>query len=55
MTTEIVSGITKLTGIAPQFLVDDLDGAIAYYANGLGLANMGSSAHVGMHWCAWTA
>jgi len=36
MTTEIVSGITKLTGIAPQFLVDDLDAAIAYYRRQLG-------------------
>lgn len=36
MTTEIVPGITKLTGIAPQFLVDDLDAAIAYYRERLG-------------------
>ena len=36
MTTEIVSGIAKLTGIAPQFLVDDLDAAIAYYRGQLG-------------------
>jgi catechol 2,3-dioxygenase-like lactoylglutathione lyase family enzyme len=27
---------TQLTGIAPQFLVDDLDRAIAYYRNKLG-------------------
>jgi catechol 2,3-dioxygenase-like lactoylglutathione lyase family enzyme len=36
MTTEIVTGIRKLTGIAPQFLVDDLDAAIAYYRERLG-------------------
>jgi catechol 2,3-dioxygenase-like lactoylglutathione lyase family enzyme len=36
LTKEIVSGITKLTGIAPQFLVDDLDAAIAYYRGQLG-------------------
>jgi len=36
MTTTIVSGITKLTGIAPQFLVDDLDAATAYYRGQLG-------------------
>jgi catechol 2,3-dioxygenase-like lactoylglutathione lyase family enzyme len=36
MTTEIVSGITKLTGIAPQFLVDDLEAAIEYYRERLG-------------------
>src|SRR4029453_1861988 len=36
MTTEIVSGIAKLTGIAPQFLVDDLDAAITYYRGKLG-------------------
>jgi catechol 2,3-dioxygenase-like lactoylglutathione lyase family enzyme len=28
--------ITHLTGIAPQFLVDDLDRAIAYYCDKLG-------------------
>jgi catechol 2,3-dioxygenase-like lactoylglutathione lyase family enzyme len=31
-----VSGATKLTGIAPQFLVDDLHAAIAYYREKLG-------------------
>jgi len=36
MTTESVSAITRLTGIAPQFLVDDLDAAIAYYRRQLG-------------------
>jgi len=29
---------TRLTGIAPQFLVDDLDRAIAYYRDQLGFA-----------------
>jgi uncharacterized glyoxalase superfamily protein PhnB len=28
--------VAKVTGIAPQFLVDDLDRAIAYYRDGLG-------------------
>lgn len=28
--------MTKLTGIAPQFLVDDVDAAIAYYCEQLG-------------------
>jgi catechol 2,3-dioxygenase-like lactoylglutathione lyase family enzyme len=36
MTTQIESGVTRLTGIAPQFLVDDLDAAIAYYRGRLG-------------------
>jgi uncharacterized glyoxalase superfamily protein PhnB len=36
MTTRVVSDITKLTGIAPQFLVDDLDAAIGYYQAQLG-------------------
>ena len=36
MTTETVSGTAALTGIAPQFLVDDLDAAIAYYRDRLG-------------------
>jgi len=36
MTTKSVSAITKLTGIAPQFLVDDLEAAIAYYRGRLG-------------------
>ena len=36
MTTSTVAGATKLTGIAPQFLVDDLHAAIAYYCGKLG-------------------
>lgn len=36
MTTETVSGTVHLTGIAPQFLVDDLDAAIANYREKLG-------------------
>jgi catechol 2,3-dioxygenase-like lactoylglutathione lyase family enzyme len=36
MTIATVSGATKLTGIAPQFLVDDLQTAIAYYRGKLG-------------------
>ena len=36
MTTTTVSGVTKLTGIAPQFLVEDLHTAIAYYCEKLG-------------------
>jgi catechol 2,3-dioxygenase-like lactoylglutathione lyase family enzyme len=36
MTTKIGSEVTKVTGIAPQFLVDDLDAAIAYYRDRLG-------------------
>jgi uncharacterized glyoxalase superfamily protein PhnB len=36
MTTPTVSGVTKLTGIAPQFLVEDLHTAIAYYCERLG-------------------
>jgi uncharacterized glyoxalase superfamily protein PhnB len=36
MTMEIVSSSATLTGIAPQFLVDDLDAAIAYYRERLG-------------------
>jgi uncharacterized glyoxalase superfamily protein PhnB len=36
MTTRIVAGMTKITRIAPQFLVDDLDAAIAYYRGQLG-------------------
>ena len=36
MTTESKSGIARLTGIAPQFLVDDVDAAIAYYRGQLG-------------------
>ena len=36
MATVAVRGETKVTGIAPQFLVDDLDRAIAYYCEKLG-------------------
>jgi len=36
MTKGEVSGAAKLTGIAPQFLVDDLEAAIAYYRAALG-------------------
>src|SRR5262249_24044033 len=36
MTIATVSGATRLTGIAPQFLVDDLNAAIAYYRGKLG-------------------
>ena len=36
MTTATVSSATKLTGIAPQFLVDDLEAAINYYQEKLG-------------------
>jgi catechol 2,3-dioxygenase-like lactoylglutathione lyase family enzyme len=36
MTSHVESGVTKVTGIAPQFLVDDLDAAIAYYRDRLG-------------------
>jgi predicted enzyme related to lactoylglutathione lyase len=36
MTTPTVSATTKLTGIAAQFLVDDLQIAIAYYRDKLG-------------------
>lgn len=36
MTKATVSGDTKLTGIAPLFLVDDLPAAIAYYRDKLG-------------------
>ena len=36
MTSQIESGVATLTGIAPQFLVDDLDVAIAYYRDRLG-------------------
>jgi len=33
-----IRGATQITGIAPQFLVDDLDRAIAYYRDRLGFA-----------------
>ena len=36
MTTETVSSTAALTGVAPQFLVDDLNAAIAYYRDKLG-------------------
>ena len=36
MTTPARERATQLTGIAPQFLVDDLDRAIAYYRDQLG-------------------
>ncbi len=36
MSTNAVQRSTYVTGIAPQFLVDDLDRAIAYYRDKLG-------------------
>jgi catechol 2,3-dioxygenase-like lactoylglutathione lyase family enzyme len=36
MSTVAVQRPTQLTGIAPQFLVDDLERAIAYYRDNLG-------------------
>jgi uncharacterized glyoxalase superfamily protein PhnB len=36
MSTSPIHQATHLTGIAPQFLVDDLDRAIAYYCDKLG-------------------
>ena len=36
MTTATARGPAQLTAIAPQILVDDLDGAIAYYREQLG-------------------
>jgi uncharacterized glyoxalase superfamily protein PhnB len=36
MVTQTASRATKLTGIAPQFLVDDLHAAIEYYRTKLG-------------------
>ncbi len=38
MSTVTVQRAAQLTGIAPQFLVDDLDRAIAYYCEKLGFA-----------------
>jgi catechol 2,3-dioxygenase-like lactoylglutathione lyase family enzyme len=38
MSTVAAPRSTQLTGIAPQFLVDDLDRAIAYYVEKLGFA-----------------
>jgi catechol 2,3-dioxygenase-like lactoylglutathione lyase family enzyme len=36
MRTETAASTAHVTGIAPQFLVDDLDAAIAYYRDKLG-------------------
>ena len=36
MVTATARSVAKITGIAPQFLVDDLDRAIAYYRDKLG-------------------
>lgn len=36
MTTGAVTRTARLTGVAPQFLVDDLDASIAYYRDRLG-------------------
>jgi catechol 2,3-dioxygenase-like lactoylglutathione lyase family enzyme len=36
MTTKSAFATARLTGIAPQFLVDDLDAAMAYYRDKLG-------------------
>ena len=36
MSTSVSKATAQLTGIAPQFLVDDLDRAIAYYVDKLG-------------------
>jgi uncharacterized glyoxalase superfamily protein PhnB len=36
MASVTVPGAAQITGIAPQFLVDDLDRAIAYYRDRLG-------------------
>ena len=36
MSTQALHPATYVTGIAPQFLVDDLDRAIAYYCDKLG-------------------
>ena len=38
MSTMPIRGTAHLTGIAPQFLVDDLDRAVAYYREKLGFA-----------------
>ncbi len=38
MSTSASKVTAQLTGIAPQFLVDDLDRAIAYYVDKLGFA-----------------
>ena len=36
MTSAVVRSTARLSAIAPQFLVDDLDAAIAYYQDKLG-------------------
>jgi catechol 2,3-dioxygenase-like lactoylglutathione lyase family enzyme len=36
MSTLAVHRATRITGIAPQFLVDDIDRAVAYYCDKLG-------------------
>jgi len=36
MSTSTVHGVAHVTGIAPQFLVDNLDRAVAYYCDKLG-------------------
>ena len=36
MSHVIVRGAARITGIAPRFLVDDLDRAITYYRDRLG-------------------
>src|SRR5262245_15411006 len=38
MSTVTIRSIAQIAGIAPQFLVDDLDRAIAYYRDRLGFA-----------------
>jgi uncharacterized glyoxalase superfamily protein PhnB len=38
MTTEAIPQAARLTGIAPQFLVDDLEAAMVYYRDQLGFA-----------------
>jgi catechol 2,3-dioxygenase-like lactoylglutathione lyase family enzyme len=38
MSTAAVHRATQITGISPQFLVDDLDRAIAYYRDKLGFS-----------------
>src|SRR6185437_11504930 len=36
MSTKAVQHARRITGIAPQFLVDDLEGAVGYYCDKLG-------------------
>jgi len=38
VTTRARSGAARITGVAPQLLVDDLEAAIAYYREKLGFA-----------------